>query len=323
MSGVQRRLQPLGVPPAFLRKPTNERQTLTAGALSDIIQDSTLGVASRESQPKQGVRTRAIPAGEGPDPVTGASAPNLVMSTTFVVEEAGGSFSALNLPEDAPFVYTRWNNPTVAQLETKLADLEGGDSAVAFSTGMAAAVALFLHLLRAGDHLVISDVAYAGVAEVVRDTLVKMGVQITAADLSDPDDLRRALRPKTRLVWAETRPTPSCASPTSASRRHRPPGGAELAVTPPSPRHRHPPHRTRGRLRRPLAHQVHRRPRRTPSAGRSWAKRTPGQAAPGHRHSPGRLAEPLQRLAHHARPGHAASADGGPRRGGDEGRPLP
>ncbi len=162
---------------------------------------------SSKDQPL-GVRTRAIHAGEGPDPVTGASAPNIAMSTTFVMHEAGGSFSALSLTDDAPFVYTRWGNPTVFQLERKLADLEGGEATVAFSTGMAAAVALFLHLLKAGDHLVISDIAYAGVAEVVRDTLVKMGVRVTAADLSDLDDLRRALRPETRLVWAETPANP-------------------------------------------------------------------------------------------------------------------
>ncbi len=254
--------------------------------------------------------------------VTGASAPNLVMSTTFVVEEAGGSFSALNLPEDAPFVYTRWNNPTVAQLETKLADLEGGDSAVAFSTGMAAAVALFLHLLRAGDHLVISDVAYAGVAEVVRDTLVKMGVQITAADLSDPDDLRRALRPKPG--WSGPRrgqphPAPH-RHPQVADIAHQ--AGAELAVT----------HLRHAIATRPIElgadYVVHSLTKYIGGHGDALGgavvgKRTPGQAAPGHRHSPGRLAEPLQRLAHHARPGHAASADGGPRRGGDEGRPLP
>lgn len=155
-----------------------------------------------------GIRTRAIHAGEGPDPVTGASAPNIAMSTTFVLNEAGGSFSALNLSEDAPFIYTRWNNPTVYQLERKLADLEGGECAVAFSTGMAASVALFFHLLKAGDHLVVSDVAYAGVAEVVRDTLVKLGVNVTPADLSDLDDLRQALRPETKLVWAETPANP-------------------------------------------------------------------------------------------------------------------
>lgn len=150
-----------------------------------------------------GFRTRAIHSGEHPDPETGASAPNLVMSTTFALEEAGGSFSALGGGSDR-FIYTRWSNPTVNQLEEKLASLEGGEMAVAFGTGMGAAAGLLLHRLAAGDHLVISDVAYAGVAELVRDTLTKLGIEVTMADLSDLGDLKRALRPNTRMIWAET-----------------------------------------------------------------------------------------------------------------------
>lgn len=155
-----------------------------------------------------GLQTRSIHAGEHPDPTTGASAPNLVMSTTFVQKETGGSFSALGAAESSAFVYTRWGNPTVAQLEEKLADLEGGQSAVAFASGMSAASGLLLHLLGAGDHLVLSDVAYAGVAELAHETLPRLGIHVTPADLSDPDDLRRALRPNTRLVWAETPANP-------------------------------------------------------------------------------------------------------------------
>lgn len=157
---------------------------------------------------RYGMRTRAIHAGEGPDPETGASAPNLVMSTTFVLDEAGGSFSALNAAGDERYVYTRWANPTVHQLEEKLASLEGGEMAVAFSTGMGAATGLLLHRLGARDHLVIADVTYAGVAELVRDTLTRLHVEVTPADLSDLDDLRRALRPNTRMIWAETPANP-------------------------------------------------------------------------------------------------------------------
>jgi methionine-gamma-lyase len=161
---------------------------------------------SRRQGPPAGskVRTQAVHAGEFPDPVTGASAPNLVMSTTFVVEEAGGSFSALELGADAPFIYTRWSNPTVKQLEDKLSALEGGEATVCFATGMAAATALFVHLMKTGSHMVVSDVCYAGVAELVRDTLPKMGIEITTVDTSDLAEVRAALRPNTRLVYIET-----------------------------------------------------------------------------------------------------------------------
>ena len=161
-----------------------------------------------DPKPRQGIRTRAVHAGEQPDPVTHASAPNIVMSTTFVVDDADAQFSANALAEDAPFIYTRWANPTVQQLEAKLADLEGGEAAVAFASGMAAFTALALHWLEAGDHLIVSDVAYAGVAELVRHTLPRLGIAVEAVDLSRPEALRAALRPRTRLVYAETPANP-------------------------------------------------------------------------------------------------------------------
>jgi methionine-gamma-lyase len=136
---------------------------------------------------RRGLRTRAVHSGEAPDPATRASAPNIVMSTTFVIEDADAQFSANVLGEDAPFVYTRWANPTVRQLEAKLADLEGGGAAAAFASGMAATTALLLHCLNAGDHMVVSDVAYAGVAELVRDTLPRLGIEVEPVDLADLD----------------------------------------------------------------------------------------------------------------------------------------
>lgn len=157
---------------------------------------------------KYGLLTRAIHAGERPDPVTGASAPNIAMSTTYVVADASAQFSANALGEGAPFVYCRWGNPTVRQLEEKLANLECGEAAVAFASGMAAATALFLHCLAAGDHLIVSDVAYAGVSELVRQILPRLGIVVEAVDLSNRDALRQALRPTTKLVYAETPANP-------------------------------------------------------------------------------------------------------------------
>ena len=157
---------------------------------------------------RYGERTRAIHAGEAPDPTTGASSPNLVMSTTFALDDTLDSFSALGVDASIPYVYTRWGNPTVRQLEQKLADLEGGEAGVAFSSGMAAANGLLFHLLAHGERMVVSDVAYAGVAELTRNTLAKLGIDVTPADLSDLDDLRHALRPNTKLVWAETPANP-------------------------------------------------------------------------------------------------------------------
>jgi methionine-gamma-lyase len=154
-----------------------------------------------------GPQTLAIHAGEGPDPRTGASAPNLVMSTTFVIDP-DISFSATELAADAPFVYSRWGNPTVEQLERKLAALEGAEAAMAFASGMAAVTGLLLYVLRSGDHLIMSDVAYAGSAELVNDLFPGIGVEVTKVDLSDLEAVEAAFRPNTRLLFAETPANP-------------------------------------------------------------------------------------------------------------------
>ena len=157
---------------------------------------------SRSNRPK-GPMTTAIHAGEAPDPATKASAPPLHMSSTFVVEEAAG-FSAHDIPEDAPWLYARWGNPTVDMLERKIATLEGVEACLCTASGMAAASAIFFTFLSAGDHVLVSDVSYAGVAELVRDTLPRLGIEATVVNMSDLTAVAAALRPNTRLVHAET-----------------------------------------------------------------------------------------------------------------------
>lgn len=154
-----------------------------------------------------GIGTRAIHAGESPDPSTGASAPSIVMSTTFVTE-AGASFSAEDFGENTPFIYTRWGNPTIAQLERKLASLEGAEACIAFASGMAAITGLLLQSLKPGDHLVLSDVSYAGTAEFATDYLATRGIEVTRADMSEPRNIEAALQPNTKLVYAETPANP-------------------------------------------------------------------------------------------------------------------
>jgi methionine-gamma-lyase len=150
-----------------------------------------------------GLRTKAIHAGEAPDPTTGASAPALHMSSTFVSDAPGG-FSAHDADADNGFIYARWGNPTVAMLEEKVAVLESTDAAVCFASGMAAASGLFMTFLNAGDHAIVSDVSYAGVAELARETLPRFGIDVSFVDMSDPTNLANALRPNTKLVHTET-----------------------------------------------------------------------------------------------------------------------
>ena len=155
----------------------------------------------------KGIQTLSIHGGESPDPATGASVPSLVMSSTFVVDEEI-SFSANNLSSETPFVYTRWDNPTTQQLEQKLAILEQAEACLAFATGMAASAAVMLAHLNQGDHLVISNTNYPGTAEFARDTLTRLGVEVTPVDTSDLGCIGEAMRDNTRLVWLETPSNP-------------------------------------------------------------------------------------------------------------------
>jgi len=155
----------------------------------------------------KGMQTLSIHAGEQTDPATGASTPNLVMSSTFVVDEEV-SFSANNLTAETPFVYTRWDNPTTQQLEHKLAVLEQAEACLAFASGMAASAAVMLAHLNQGDHLVLSNTNYPGTAEFARDTLTRLGVEVTPVDTSDLDQIEGAMRANTRMVWLETPSNP-------------------------------------------------------------------------------------------------------------------
>jgi cystathionine beta-lyase/cystathionine gamma-synthase len=156
---------------------------------------------------RQGPRTTAIHAGEGIDPVSRASSPNLVMSATFAPTEATG-FSARNRQGYDGFVYARLSSPTVKQLEDKLAALEGAESCQCYASGMAASSALMLGRLGQGDHLVISDTNYVGTAELVRDTLPRFGIAVTPVDMSDRDMVERAITAQTRMLWVETPANP-------------------------------------------------------------------------------------------------------------------
>jgi methionine-gamma-lyase len=151
----------------------------------------------------KGEQTKAVHAGEFPDPVTGASAPNLVMSTTFIAD-TDTTFSVEGLEEGNAWIYTRWGNPTIHQLEEKLAALEDAETAVVFASGMGAITALLFHLLKAGDHAVISDVAYAALSEITNELIPNLGIEITKVDTSDTEAIKKALKPNTKLVYIET-----------------------------------------------------------------------------------------------------------------------
>ncbi|MGW6499517.1 trans-sulfuration enzyme family protein [Nonomuraea angiospora] len=157
-----------------------------------------------------GFDTIAVHGGVNLDPSTGAIGPHIATSTNFAAEYGSIGFSAeATVEEEVPFAYAREGHPNAVQLERKLALLEGAESAVVFATGMAAISGLMLQVLSPGDHLLVSDVSYAGTAELARGALRALGIEVSVADMSDLDDVRAALRPNTRLVHAETPCNPS------------------------------------------------------------------------------------------------------------------
>ncbi|MEW5867802.1 MAG: PLP-dependent aspartate aminotransferase family protein [Chloroflexota bacterium] len=158
--------------------------------------------------------TLAVHAGEGADPETGALRLPLHMSTTFKLPGFGAKlFEALMLESpDAPHAYTRWSNPTLRALEQRLVALESaspeGLGAVVTASGMAAVSALVLTLLSSGDHLIASEVCYAGSVELFGLHLPRFGIEVSLVDTSDLAQVQAALRPNTRLIYAETPANP-------------------------------------------------------------------------------------------------------------------
>ena len=152
-----------------------------------------------------GFTTKQIHAGVTPDPVTGAILTPIYQSTTYVQPSVDEYLSR-------GYSYSRSGNPTVQALEKKLAILEGGYGCSAFTTGMSAIQGLMLAYLNAGDHAIVSDVAYGGTYRLCTQVLNRFGVEFTFADTSDPENVRSAIRDNTRLIFTETpaNPTMKC-----------------------------------------------------------------------------------------------------------------
>jgi cystathionine beta-lyase/cystathionine gamma-synthase len=154
---------------------------------------------------QMGFRTRQIHAGVTPDPTTGAILTPIYQSTTFVQPSVDEYLSK-------GFSYSRSGNPTVRALEAKLADLEGGADCAAFGTGMSAVTGTMLAFLNAGDHAIISDVAYGGTYRLCTKVLSRFGIDFTFADGSNTDDVASSVRDNTALILTETpaNPTMKC-----------------------------------------------------------------------------------------------------------------
>jgi O-acetylhomoserine (thiol)-lyase len=150
-----------------------------------------------------GIETLCLHAGQLPDPVTGSRAVPIYQTTSYVFDSTDHAASLFNL-ETFGNVYSRISNPTVAVLEERIAALEGGRACLATASGMAAQLTAILTLLGPGDHIVASSLLYGGTYAQLDVTLRKMGIDTTFIDPDDVDNFRRAIEPRTRLLYAET-----------------------------------------------------------------------------------------------------------------------
>lgn len=154
--------------------------------------------------------TRAVHAGEKAVDATGSHVPPIYQTSTFVfsdVDQGARRFAG----EESGYIYTRLGNPTVRLFETMMADLEGGEDAAAFASGMGAISAVLLQLLSPGDHIVSLRTLYGCTYTLMTGLLKRMGIETTFVDGRDPENFRQAVRPETRLIYIETPANPNMA----------------------------------------------------------------------------------------------------------------
>ena len=148
--------------------------------------------------------TKQIHSGAAPDPVTNARATPVYKTTAYVFNNAEHAKNLFALSEFGN-IYTRIQNPTHDVVEKRVADLEGGTAALLVSSGQAASTMAVLNIAQAGDHIVSSASIYGGTYNLFKYTLAKLGIEVTFVEnQDDADEWRRAVRPNTKLFFAET-----------------------------------------------------------------------------------------------------------------------
>ena len=152
---------------------------------------------------KFGIETLCLHAGQLPDAATGARAVPIYQTTSYVFDSADHAASLFNL-QTFGNVYTRISNPTTAVFEERMAALEGGRAAVAAATGQAAEMVAVLTLCQQGDEIVSASTIYGGTHALFEVNLRKLGINTTFVDPDDPQNFKKAITKKTKLLYAET-----------------------------------------------------------------------------------------------------------------------
>jgi len=151
--------------------------------------------------------TLAVHAGEAPCPLTGALDTPIYQSTTFASKDAD-EMAAVYGEKQFGYMYTRYGNPTIRALEEKVAALEGGEAALAFSSGMAAISSAIMTYIQSGDHAVAARSLYGAAYNFLNRKLPRMGASTTFVPSRRIEDFEKAIRPNTRLIYFETPSNP-------------------------------------------------------------------------------------------------------------------
>lgn len=178
----------------------------------------------------KGYDTKIVHAGQHPDPLTGALSTPIYQTSTFVFDSAAQGAARFALEEEG-YIYSRLGNPTNAALEEKMRVLESGEAALVTASGISAISTTILTMCGQGDHIVASDTLYGCTYALLSHTLPKFGIEVTFVRANDPENIKAAMKPNTKMVYVETPANPTLAMidlKAAANVAHE--GGAMLVV---------------------------------------------------------------------------------------------
>jgi methionine-gamma-lyase len=170
-----------------------------------VVQNSNVWAMNMD---KHGFATKAVHAGQPPDPITGSVIVPIYSTSTFAFKNADQGAARFAGTEEG-YIYTRLGNPTTRALEKNVAVLENGEDARACASGMAAITTAVMSVVNKGDHVVSTDCIYGGTAKLFLDILSKYGVDFTLVDSSDKEKIESAIRENTKLLYLETPANPT------------------------------------------------------------------------------------------------------------------
>lgn len=156
---------------------------------------------------------RAIHVGSEPDPATGAHVAPIYRTSTYKMENVEKAILAVSGQAEGAYIYGRYANPTVDAVQRKIAALENAESCLMAASGMGAITTAILAILNAGDHIVAADTIYGGTFAFIKNILPRFGIEATIVStvVDDVENIRKAMKPNTKIVYIETPCNPTLA----------------------------------------------------------------------------------------------------------------